>query len=81
MKRRLYGWTDYPITELGDACLPVAPVRPVVILDYDGDKYATVMVGDAPVMQIKRGYIYRRKGRAGEVSCFSHNQMMRVQKP
>jgi hypothetical protein len=59
-------WTDYPITELGDAPYREAPVRPVKPLSYDGDKYFLVDV-EGVKKEIKFGYIYTRAGRYGTV--------------
>jgi len=77
MKFALYGWTDYPIVELGDTPHKQAPVRAVEAIAYDGDKYCTAKVGHA-IVSLKRGYVYRRKGRCGDVAAFSHAQMMEL---
>lgn len=59
-------WTDYPIIELSDEAGKPAPVRECRILSWDRDKYCRVVVSDVTVL-IKTGYLYRRKGRYGEV--------------
>lgn len=59
-------WTDYPIEALGDIPNKIAPVREVTVLSYDGDKYCKVLVEGAHE-EIKRGYIYKERGRLGEV--------------
>lgn len=68
-KQALYGWTDYPITELGDEPYVEAPVRSCKVLSYDYDKYARVLVKGIET-EIKTGYIYKKKGRFGEVPHF-----------
>jgi hypothetical protein len=53
-------WTDYPIEALGDKPkmpYPGVPIREVVVLSYDGDKYATVEVEGVRV-EVKVGYLY-----------------------
>ena len=63
---RKKGYTDYPIQALGDAPHECAPVRSVVAIGFDQNKYVTVEVAGI-ITQIKAGYIYRRPGRCGEV--------------
>lgn len=68
----LHGYTDYPFTLLGDKAGKQAPIRPVVVIGYDGDKYCKVVVStqDHPVGRIKdsikSGYIYQNYARLGE---------------
>ncbi len=50
-------YTDYPFVELGDPPLIATPMRHVVILSYDGDRYATIVV-EGVVLSVKRGYLY-----------------------
>lgn len=50
-------FTDYPFKEIGDTPHTQAAMRQVVVLDYDGDKYATIAV-DGRVLSVKRCYLY-----------------------
>lgn len=59
-------WTDYPIVELGDTPGKLAPVRECKVLDWDGDKYCHIEV-EGVREHVKRGYLYRKAGRYGEV--------------
>lgn len=70
-------FTDYPILRMGDKAGEIAPVRPCKVLAYDGDKYCRVKVGRY-VESIKRGYIYIRAGRVGEVPCVSVRRLNRL---
>lgn len=63
-------YTDYPFIELGDEPGKAAPVRKVLPLEYDGDKYCKVLV-DGVKSEIKAGYIYTERGRCGEVPAFN----------
>jgi len=63
-------FTDYPFVELGDTPGKIAPVRKVLPLSYDGDKYCDVLVGGIN-SKIKAGYIYTERGRCGEVPVFN----------
>lgn len=69
MKRckKITGWTDYPIEELGDKPGELAPVRHVTVLHYDGDKYIYVQTDCGEVTSFKAGYLYAKAGRMGEV--------------
>lgn len=66
-------WTDYPFTLLGDPSGKEAPIRQVIVGDWDHNKYVTVSVLDDTgenvilVTSIKTGYIYTRPGRCGDV--------------
>lgn len=62
-------YTDYPFTELGDAPNKEAPIRPVQVISYDGNKYCTVWV-EGHQLEVKAGYIYTRPGRCGDVPAF-----------
>lgn len=73
-------WTDYPIVELGDEPQIEASVREVRLLSYDGDKRLTVIVGGVEV-EIKRGYIYTRRGHLGDVPNVSRTTLRRLIKP
>lgn len=59
-------WTDYPFESLGDIAGKRAPIRPIQVLSFDGNKYCKVLV-EGVVEWIKCGYIYQRAGRCGEV--------------
>jgi hypothetical protein len=59
-------WTDYPFEELGDIAHQQAPVRPVEVLSYDGNKYCRIVV-DGVESEVKLGYLYKKPGRCGEV--------------
>lgn len=63
-------YTDYPFVELGDTPGQIAPIRKVLPLNYDGDKYCDVFV-EGIYSTIKAGYIYTKYGRSGEVPAFS----------
>ncbi len=62
----LKAWTDYPFVELGDEEYQEAPVREIIVLEYDGDKYVDIIV-EGVKTSIKSGYIYAKEGRYGEV--------------
>lgn len=63
-------YTDYPFSELGDNVGEIAPIREVLPLEYDGDKYCRVLVSGIE-SSIKAGYIYTQHGRCGEVPAFN----------
>lgn len=63
-------YTDYPFVELGDTPHEIAPVRKVLPLEYDGNKYCKVLV-EGIYSEIKAGYIYTKRGRCGEVPAFN----------
>ncbi len=50
-------YTDYPFVELGDTPRKHAPIRRVEIVGYDGNKYATVRIGDK-TLSVKAGYLH-----------------------
>jgi len=62
-------YTDYPFIELGDIPHEEAPIREVVPLTWDDNKYCDVLVGGI-VSNIKAGYIYTESGRCGDVPTF-----------
>ena len=69
-------WTDAPIEQLGDPPNKLAPIRPVVVVSYDGNKYCRIIVGGLlHDVQVKAAYIYQRKGRYGEVPKLSRRQL------
>jgi hypothetical protein len=57
---KIDAWTDYPINELGDTPNEEAPIRECQIIDYDHNKYCTVLV-DGVTTDIKSWYIYKEK--------------------
>lgn len=62
-------YTDYPLVGLGDVAGEKAPIRKVVPISYDGDKYVDV-VFEGRQFQFKAGYLYSMIGRCGEVPTF-----------
>ena len=72
-------YTDYPITELGDIAGEKIPtVREITeILHYDGSLYVLVNI-EGVIKEIKRGYIYYKSGRAGEVPSLTRIQLNRM---
>lgn len=66
----MQAYTDYPFTELGDVSGKQAPIRSCIVVDYDDNKYCTIIVEGLETC-IKRGYIYSKFGRCGEVPCIS----------
>ena len=70
-------FTDYPITELGDEEFKEAPIRECELLFYDDNKYCYVKVGGIE-KEIKRGYIYTKPGRCGEVDCISIDEINKL---
>ena len=79
MKKALYGWTDYPFIELGEADGEAAPVRAVKAIAYDGNKYCKVEVCGV-LSEIKAGYLYRRKGRCGNVPTFAYSALRAIER-
>jgi hypothetical protein len=67
-------YTDYPITELGDAPGLLAPVRACQVLAYDGDKLVTIDVAGVRC-QVKAGYVSQLEGRFGEVPPLSRRML------
>ena len=63
-------YTDYPFTELGDEAGKEAPIRKVMPISFDGDKYVKILV-DGIYQEIKAGYIYTEFGRCGDVPTFN----------
>lgn len=70
-------FTDYPITELGDKEFQEAPIRECELIHYDGNKYCYVKV-EGIEKEIKRGYIYTKPGRCGEVDCISIEEINKL---
>ena len=67
-------YTDCPIKKLGDVPYKPAPVREVLIVSYDGDKYCKIFV-EGILTEIKSGYIYTEKGRITEVPQISPEKL------
>jgi len=67
------GYTDYPMTHLGDKSGVEAPIREIFIHGWDGNKYAYVTV-EGTVTSIKCGYIYPSAARCGEVKAIPYSQ-------
>jgi hypothetical protein len=63
-------YTDYPIIELGDKSGEIAPIREIIPISYDNDKYCNAIVGGIET-KIKSGYIYTKKGRCLKVPAFN----------
>lgn len=59
-------YTDYPFIELGDISGKEAPIRRVLPISFDNDKYVKVLV-EGVYSEVKYGYIYTEHGRCGEV--------------
>jgi hypothetical protein len=73
---KLTAWTDYPFAELGDKPNTLAPIRKVEVVDFDGDKYATIKWRNR-ALTVKSGYLYSSKGRLGEVPGIDWNDLIR----
>ena len=80
-------YTDYPIhniyDDINDTDDALAPIRKVIILTYDRNKYCDVLVfftdtdGDAraTVAEIKAGYCYKNEARYDEGITFSQDEL------
>lgn len=73
----MIAWTDYPFTELGDTEGKPAPIRPVQVMAFDGDKYATVEF-EGWLLIVKAGYLYYKPGRLGTVDKVSMDDLLRL---
>ena len=73
-------FTDYPITELGDEEFKDAPIRECELLSYDNNKYCYVKV-EGIEKEIKRCYIYPKRGTYNEVDCISIEEIKELLKP
>lgn len=62
----MLAYTDYPFEELGDIPYTKAPIREVLVLSFDGNKYCKIIV-EGVQSEIKAGYIYVKPGRCGQV--------------
>ena len=55
-------YTDYPFREFGDKPYSsTTPIRTIIPLSYDGNKYCTVMHGTTKI-ELKIGYVYVKDG-------------------
>jgi hypothetical protein len=81
MKRKQFikCWTDYPFVELGDAPGQRAPIRHVVVVHYDGNKYAKIRFDDNGLcLEVKAGYLYRKKARLGQAKKVNLRKLNRM---
>ncbi len=61
-------WTDYPILALGDISQQEAPIRECEVHSWNRDKYVWVRLVESGLwVNFKRGYVYTKPGRCGEV--------------
>lgn len=51
-------WTGYPFAELGEPPFKRADIKPVVLLSWDGDKYAGVQLTNGRAATVKTGYLF-----------------------
>ena len=80
--RTVTGWTDYPFVALGDVPSRRAPIRKVLVIYYDGNKYVGLRVkGIDSIVEIKSGYVYRTPGRSGRVPALQTWRMPRRMRP
>ena len=80
MKRckQITGWTDYPFVELGDEPYKKAPIRHINVVSFDGNKYAKVSFADCgKFLEVKAGYLYRQRGRYGQVKPIAFRKLER----
>ena len=72
-------WTDYPFEQLGDVPYKPAPIRHVNVITYDGNKYAKVSFeGCGDWLEVKAGYLYRQRGRLGQVKAVNLRKLERM---
>jgi len=84
MKRckTITAWTDYPFVELGDVPRQLAPIRHVKVISFDGNKYAEVSFADCgDRLYVKAGYLYRQRGRLGQVKKVNFRKLQRMVQP
>lgn len=70
-------WTDYPFDFLGDKRGEKAPIRHVIILSYDRDKYAKILVQSVEA-EVKIGYLYTKKTRYGQHKNVNRRKLERM---
>ena len=70
-------WTDNPFEELGDELYKTAPIRHVVVVSYDQNKYATIIV-DGLEIEVKRGYLYSIPARCGTKRVVNRRKLERM---
>lgn len=69
-------FTDYPFDGI-DEPYKEAPIREVVIVSYDGDKYCKVLFSDV-WQEIKRGYLYKNPCRCGDEPCLTEDEVLQA---
>jgi hypothetical protein len=80
----MMAYTDYPFIALGDEPYKPAPIRKVKITSFDGDKFCKVYLVDFVDTEmdynwyIKTGYLYKHKGRCGEVKCVDKKELAKL---
>jgi len=75
-KRYPVGFTDYPFSEIGDIPYENAPIRLCWIIDWDRNKYATILlVGHVGIFSVKSGYLYKKPGRLGQVKSYTNKEL------
>ena len=70
-------WTDYPIKELGDEDYQQAPLRQVIVLNYDGDKYVNVQLKSHPGIVVSFNYRYLYTNNT-DYKCVNHRKISRM---
>jgi len=71
----MIAWTDYPLYP--EEANKEAPIREVVVISYDGDKYAVIQF-ESEKIQIKAGYLYTGYGRISEVPQVSMEELNKL---
>ena len=69
-------FTDYPFDNI-DEPYKEAPIREVVIVAYDGNKYCEVKFGEV-YQDVKRGYLYKTPCRCGDEPCLTENEVLQA---
>lgn len=73
---KVKAWTDYPFLPPHDDEV----VRQVFITNYDGNIYCTIEYKGKKYKEIKSGYLYKERGKFGEVPCFMHRDLLALAK-
>jgi hypothetical protein len=73
-------YTDYPFKEFGDLPNQEAPIRELLVIGYDRNKYCQVQIKDPKTnkfitTEIKAGYLYSVPGRLDEVPIISNAKL------